>query len=172
MVFPASKLLAVLLFVYCHTDTSSKKDAILVGQRRDTPVMDDDGTDESKLLEGGLLTADNFQHFFSKALTTSVLHADFGVDYFVLTARVLSSLISREGFPPFLVGRYRWDNVLLASFILEGIAESSKERDRNVGIRTIYITSALPVVHLGQHPGFSGLLPCTIRRQIQQPCGS
>jgi len=151
IVFPALKLLAVLSFVYCHPDTSSKKDAILVGQRRDTPLMDDDGTDESKLLEGGLLTADNFQHFFHQALTTGVLHADFGVDYFVLPASVLSSLISTKGFPPFLVGRYRWDNALLAFFILDEIAASPNKMGSSVGIRTIDITSVLPVVHLGQH---------------------
>jgi len=151
LVFPASKLLAVLSFVYCHPDTSDEKDAILVGQRRDTPVMDDDGTDGNKLLEDGLLTANNFQHFFHQALTTSVLHADFGVDYFILPARVLSSLVSTKGFPPFLVGRYRWDNWLLASLILDEIAVASNNSNGSAGIRTIDITSALSVVHLGQH---------------------
>ena len=159
LVFPASKLLAVLSFLYYHPDTNNQKDAVLVGQRRDTPLLDDKDhhvdespdVDKSKLLEDGLLTADNFEQFFSQALATSVLHADFGVDYFVLSVRVLSSLMLTKSFPPFLVGRYRWDNALLASFILGEVAASSKERDRNVGIRTIDITSVLPVVHLGQH---------------------
>jgi len=104
------------------------------------------------LLEGGFLTLDNFQHFFHQALTTSVLHTDFGVDYFILPAEVLSSLMSTKGFPPFLVGRYRWDNALLASFILDEIAFSGRKMNSSVSIRTIDITSALPVVHLGQHP--------------------
>jgi len=153
LVFPSSELLAVLSFVYCRPDDDSEKDAILVGQRRDTPLMDgeDHDTDGNKLFEGGFLTVDNFQHFFSQALTTSVLHADFGVDYFILPAPVLSSLILTRGFPPFLVGRYRWDNALLASFILDEIAASSSKRDSSVGIRTIDVTSVLPVVHLGQH---------------------
>lgn len=150
LIFPAFKLLALLSFVYCHSDTNNNKDAVLVGQRRDTSLMDD--ADGAKLLESGLLTTDNFQLFFSEAMATSVLHADFGIDYFVLPAPVLSSLISTTGFPPFLTGRYRWDNVLLASFILDEIAPSASEKsDRNVGIRTIDITSALPVVHLGKH---------------------
>jgi hypothetical protein len=151
LVFPASKLLAVLSFVYCDRDTSNKKDAILVGQRRDTPFMDDNGTDGNMLLEDGLLTVDNFQHFFHRALTTSVSHADFGVDYFILPAQVLSSLMSTKGFPPFLVGRYRWDNALLASFIMDEIGASSNNSNTTVGIRTIDITAVLPMVHLGQH---------------------
>jgi hypothetical protein len=156
LVFPASKLLAVLSFVYCDRDTSNMKDAILVGQRRDTPLMDDDGTDGNMLLEGGPLTVDNFQHFFHQALTTSVSHADFGVDYFILPARVLSSLMSTNGFPPFLVGRYRWDNALLAFFILDEIAATSNNSNSTVGIRTIDITSVLPMVHLGQHSASPG----------------
>jgi hypothetical protein len=151
LIFPASKLLAVLSFIYCELDTSNKKDAILVGQRRDTPLMDANGTDANMLLEDGLLTADNFQDFFSHALVASVLHADFGVDYFILSARVLSSLISTKRFPPFLVGRYRWDNALLASFILDAIASSGQKMNSSVGTRTIDITSALPVLHLGRH---------------------
>jgi hypothetical protein len=112
--------------------------------------MDDEDhdTDGNKLLEGGLLTADNFQDFLSHALVASVLHADFGVDYFILSARVLSSF---KSFPPFLVGRYRWDNALLASFILDEIASSGKKMNSSVGTRTIDITSVLPVVHLGRH---------------------
>jgi hypothetical protein len=150
LVFPASKLLAVLSFVYCHPTTSKEKDAILVGQRRDTPLMD--GKDHDKLLDGSPLTAETLEYFFFQALATSVLHADFGVDYFVLSARVLSYMTSTKGFPPFLVGRFRWDNALLASFILDEIAPFASEKwDRRVGIRTIDITSVLPVVHLGQH---------------------
>jgi hypothetical protein len=149
LIFPASKLLVVLSFIYCHLDTSNKKDAILVGQRRDTPLMDD--TDGAKFLKTSLLTMDNFQHFFSQALNTSVLHADVGVDYFILSAQVLSYFISTKGFPPFLVGRYRWDNALLASFILDEIASSRKNMNSSVCIKTIDITSVLSVVHLGQH---------------------
>jgi hypothetical protein len=121
LVFSPSKLVAVLSFVYCRPDNDAGEGAILVGQRRDTPLMDneDHAKDGKKLLEGDFLTADNFQHFFSHALNSSRLHADFGVDYFIFPAPVLSSLISTRGFPPFLVGRYRWDNALLASFILD-----------------------------------------------------
>jgi hypothetical protein len=149
LVFPAFKILALLSFVYCHSDISTMKDAVLVGQRRDTSLMDD--LDGAKLLKSSLLTMDNFQHFFSQALTTSVLHADFGVDYFFLSAQALSYFISTKGFPPFLVGRYRWDNALLASFILEEIASSGKNMNSSVCIKTIDITSVLSVVHLGQH---------------------
>jgi len=153
LVFPSSKLVTVLSFVYCQPDNDKEKGAILVGQRRDTPMMDDEDheRDGNKLLESGFLTTDNFQHFFSHGLSTSILHADFGVDYFVFPAPVLSSLISTRDFPPFLVGRYRWDNALLASFILDEIAAPFNKRDSSGGIRTIDITSVLPVVHLGQH---------------------
>jgi hypothetical protein len=151
LIFPVSKLIAVLSFVYCHPDISNKRDAILVGQRRDMPLMDGDGTDGNKLLEEDLLTVDSFQHFFDQALTTSVLHADLGIDYIILPERLLSSFISIKDFPPFLVGRYRWDNALLASFILDEIAASDKNWSSSVGIRTIDITSALPMIHLGQH---------------------
>lgn len=93
----------------------------------------------------------SFQQFFHQALTASALHADFGIDYFILPVRVLSSFISTKGFPPFLIGRYRWDNVLLALFILDEIDASAKYSNSTVGIRTIDITLILPVVHLGQH---------------------
>lgn len=153
LVFPSSKLLAILSHVYCRQDADNKKDAVLVGQRRDTPLMDGGAHDfsENGLLEGISLTADNFHAFFYEALSASVLHADFGVDYFVLPARVLSTFLSTRAFPPFLVGRYRWDNALLACFILDEIAAISHKTNSSNGIRTIDVTSALPVVHLGQH---------------------
>jgi len=75
MVFATSKLHAILSFVFCHPDTSKKKDEI-GGQRRDTPLMDDDGA-EIKLLEGGLLTADSFHQFYCRSLIAGVLYAFF-----------------------------------------------------------------------------------------------
>ena len=153
LVFSPSKLLAILSFMYFHPSNDDNKDAVLVGQRRDTPLMDTDDNEQDDKVVQGLLTVANFERLFSQALASSVLHADFGLDYFVLPARCFSSVVSRKGFPPFLIGRYRWDNALLASFILDELVPSSNHRkSRGIdAVRTIDVTAVLPVVHLGQH---------------------
>ena len=46
-----------------------------------------------------------------------LLHGKYGLDYFLFSKSALKAVANR--FPPFLVGVYRWDNVMLADLLLE-----------------------------------------------------
>lgn len=106
--------------------TPSLSNFLLVGQRTDTDL---------NLAEIPLhLTSDALVQIQTMAQNHSVLHQDFGIDYFIFP----QTLYPRD-FPSFLVGRFRWDNSLLASFL-------------TMGAKVIDMTQTIPMIHLGINP--------------------
>lgn len=104
---------------------------VMVGRRTDVPIPPHFGNNDGTL--DGL---------FQAATRTGTLHQDSGVDYFAFSQSAFppsSSSSSSSPFPPFLVGRYRWDNALLASFLLDP------------EVITIDMTASVLAIHPGVH---------------------
>jgi hypothetical protein len=102
---------------------TKSKELVMVGRRTDVPIPLNfrcHGT-----LDGLL----------QMARRAGTLHQDSGVDYFVFTQSAFPSSFLSTTFPPFLVGRYRWDNALLASFL------------HDPDVVTIDMTASVQVMH-------------------------
>ena len=97
---------------------------VVVGQRTDVEVALDNPLS---------LTRQALIDLHSQAKAEGSLHQDFGIDYFIFPLEALP-----RRFPPFLVGRFRWDNALLATFLMQGAT-------------TVDATKTLSVVHFGVH---------------------
>jgi hypothetical protein len=135
LLFPAKPFVASMRSVVAWHENK----IVLVGQRTDT-TWDQfwSGGNFSRLDDARPLHLDEYERLHENAREPShgaVHHPDFGVDYFVMSASLLPT-----DFPPFLVGRFRWDNVLLARFLVDGGGN---------GVAVVDATAALPVLHLG-----------------------
>lgn len=111
-----------------------RKGLVLVGQRTDTSWQ----KLSSRVDETAALDFQAYETLHEASMSSdhgAVRHPDFGVDYFLMSTHLIP-----KSFPPFLVGRFRWDNALLAKFLVDG-----DSRD----VAVVDATSALPVLHLG-----------------------
>jgi len=97
----------------------------MVGQRTDL-VHFDHLVPSSRVLDSV-----NLDLFVNNAVREGVLHSDWGIDYIVIPPHV-----APQRFPPYLVGRWRWDNSLLLDLILAGVP-------------SVDATATNPAVHLG-----------------------
>ena len=70
------------------------------------------------------------------AQNTGVSHGEWGMDYFIFPAKHLL-----DPFPPFLVGRWRWDNVMLLKMLLWSTP-------------TVDVSEATKVIHFGKGVSF------------------
>jgi hypothetical protein len=93
------------LMAAVHTLKSTLKKYIIVGRRLD--VQHDVQVDVQNRLAHVALERN--------ALHRGILHGDYGLDYFVMKTEHLPT-----DFPEFLIGTWRWDNTLLASFMSRG----------------------------------------------------
>eukprot|EP00624_Nannochloropsis_granulata_P000426 evm.model.NODE_11708_length_39617_cov_40.337204.4 len=75
---------------------------VMVGRRMDLSVTLPDSPDDPPLTEDDLLYSD----------IEVRLHPATGIDYFAFTSNVFP-----RAFPPYLIGRWRWDNALLLHFL-------------------------------------------------------
>lgn len=107
------------------TGRSGGSHVVVVGQRTDLEVA----LDKTPLS----LTREALLDLHSQAKAEGSLHQDFGIDYFIFPLEALP-----RRFPPFWVGRFRWDNALLATFLMQGAT-------------TVDATKTLSVVHFGVH---------------------
>lgn len=55
--------------------------------------------------------------FSQMALEQGKQHGQYGLDFFIFSYAALTMII-KQGFPAFLVGIYRWDNVMLSTVLL------------------------------------------------------
>jgi hypothetical protein len=136
LLFSPRAFAASMLSVVTWIKDSTASGIVLVGQRTDTTW------DEFWKPEAGIkgdrqhLPLDAYASLHENARAPSRgarRHPDFGVDYFAMSARLVPT-----DFPRFLVGRFRWDNVLLARFLTKGGR-----------VAVVDATAALPVLHLG-----------------------
>ena len=113
----------------------NKQNIVTVGQRTDITWHDFWG-DSSVIEQGKRLSMEAYISLHERARDhdgSAIRHPDFGIDYFIMTVSVLPT-----DFPPFLVGRFRWDNALLAWFLTQ---------TRRVAV--VDATAVLPVLHVG-----------------------
>ncbi|GAB5032425.1 Hypothetical protein NocV09_00901180 [Nannochloropsis oceanica] len=80
---------------------------VMVGRRMDLSVALPKNTDDPPLTEDDLLHSD----------IKVRLHPATGIDYFAFTPNIIP-----RTFPPYLVGRWRWDNALLIHFLSSNAA--------------------------------------------------
>ena len=106
-------------------NTNAGSHIVVVGQRTDVEIA----LDKTPLS----LTREALIDLHNQAKAEGSLHQDFGIDYFLFPLEALP-----RRFPPFLVGRFRWDNALLATFLMQGAT-------------TVDATETLSVVHFGVH---------------------
>lgn len=136
MMFPPIEFVSSILSVI-HAKIPAGP-VLMVGQRTDVMFQH---SFLAAMQESPTMKREAYGTWFSDALMQGTRHIDFGVDYFVMSM----SLIPRD-FPPFLVGRWRWDNALLAEYIV-----AAAGIPRSVPSATcIDITAAVPVLHLGK----------------------
>jgi hypothetical protein len=108
MMFPPKEFVSSLLSV-AYADIAAEP-VLMVGQRTDVMFQQSFST---AMEESPTMNREAYETWFSEALKQGTLHIDFGVDFFAMSA----DLIPRA-FPPFLVGRWRRDNALLAEYIV------------------------------------------------------
>jgi len=87
--------------------TQPSRGFAMVGRRMDLNVTLPDSPDDPPLTEDSLLGSD----------VQVRLHPATGIDYFAFTPNVFP-----RAFPPYLIGRWRWDNALLLHFLLSNAA--------------------------------------------------
>jgi len=97
----------------------------VVGQRTD--LLDFDHLIPSSRI----LDSTSIDVLVKSAMREGVVHSDWGIDYIVIPPHIFP-----ESFPPYLVGRWRWDNCLLLDLILSRVP-------------TVDVTTTNPVIHLG-----------------------
>ena len=109
---------------------------VLVGRRLDAPVteMIADGTPPERMVRDAL----------EIMRTHGEKHSVFGFDYFVFPA-----LSFPRSFPPFLVGRYRWDNVLALELLASGLPFVDAT-ESVVCIHQGYVVNASRPNHIGR----------------------
>lgn len=105
-------------------EASQHEGFVLVGRRLDMNVSIPKGPDDPPLTAEDLLAKD----------VNVRLHPPTGIDYFAFTANLLP-----RSFPPFLIGRWRWDNTLLLHFLLSKGA-------------SIDATEVVHALHIGMAP--------------------
>ena len=75
----------------------------------------------------------SFQNLEEFTKRQGVLHPNYGIDYFFIPSNIL-----REPFPPYYIGRWRWDNHMLYKMLLNGIP-------------TVDASLVSPVIHFGEY---------------------
>lgn len=142
LIFPPTSFANTMQSIV-HQDNNG---IVLVGQRIDTTWQEFLGQQGAReLAREQLLSLVSYITLIEMATMPglgAVRHPDFGIDYFVMS----TSIVPTE-FSPFLVGRFRWDNALLAMFLID-----EKE------VTVVDATDVLPVLHVGEpyssEPGY------------------
>jgi len=98
---------------------------VMVGQRTDVTKFDH-LIPSSRILDHPAVNA-----LVKGATKAGTIHSGWGIDYLVLPPHVFP-----KSFPPYLVGRWRWDNSLLLDFI-------------TADVPSVDATATNPVIHLG-----------------------
>ena len=133
LLFPPVEFATSMQSIVLHDNNG----VVLVGQRTDTTWQEFLGQNGAReLASGQLLSLESYKTLTERATMPghgAARHPDFGIDYFIISTSIIPT-----NFPPFLVGRFRWDNALLATFLVH-------EED----VKVVDATDVLPVLHLG-----------------------
>ena len=118
-----------------QTLESTLKKSVIVGRRLDVPYKVH-------------INARNKLNLERNARKKGVLHGDYGLDYFIMKTEHLPT-----DFPEFLIGTWRWDNVLLALLVTQGFdildgtsvitalhqgVNSAEEADHTLRVGSVY----------------------------------
>ena len=109
---------------------------VLVGRRFDAPV--------TEMIADGLPPERMVRDALEILRTHGEKHSVFGFDYFVFPATAFP-----PAFPPFLVGRYRWDNVLALELLASGLPFVDAT-ESVVCIHQGYVVNASRPNHIGR----------------------
>ena len=110
---------------------------VLVGRRFDAPV--------TEMIADGLPPERMVRDALEILRTHGEKHSVFGFDYFVFPASAFP-----PAFPPFLVGRYRWDNVLALELLASGLPFVDAT-ESVVCIHQGYVVNASRPNHIGRY---------------------
>ena len=106
IIFPIDTLSAISSIKSNIPFPKTKKDFAIVGRRMEIET--------SKL--PFTYSEDSLEKVIAYARNNGTLYSSYGLDYFIMPRESFP-----KDFPPFLLGRWRWDNALLTHFISEDI---------------------------------------------------